>query len=101
MIRLKLAILALAFVFVGTAGAATGIRFVKLNPTDVARIPSQKLSCIVSKDSFLCVELGGFPRLSFYATKDGGDSDMGKFYVFRTEWSGAQMEMLSEHSRRD
>lgn len=101
MIRLKLAIPALALVFATAVGAATSIRLVKLKQGDVATVSSQRLSCITSKDSFLCVELGGFPRLSFYATKYGGDSGKGKFYIFRTEWSGAQMEALAEASRRD
>lgn len=99
--RLKLAIPALALAFATAAGATTSVRFLKLNAGDVAAVPSQRLSCITSKDSFLCVELGGFPRLSFYATKSGGDTGKGKFYIFRTEWSGAQMESLAEHSRRD
>jgi hypothetical protein len=101
LIRLKLVILILSFVFVATAGAATSVRLVKLKVNDVAMIQSNRLSCIVSKISFLCAELGGFPRLTFYANTTGGDAGKGEFFIFRSEWSGAQMELLAQESRRD
>jgi hypothetical protein len=99
--RVKFVILMLAFVFVASAGATTGIRLVELKPTDIAVIKKNRLNCSVSKTSFLCTESGRYPRLTFYSTTVGGDTGNGKFFIFRTQWKGADMEIKSQESRRD
>jgi hypothetical protein len=99
--RLKLAILALALVFVSSAGAATGARFLKIKPDDIVKVQENRLSCIVSDKSFLCAETGGFPKLTFYASTTGGDAGKGEFMIWRKERSGVQMELEAQESRRD
>jgi hypothetical protein len=100
MAHYKVVIFAFLTLFVSSAGAATGIRLITVKNGDFITVKGQRLQCIVTKANFNCTELGGWPRLSFHSSAEGGEKGKGEFFIFRQEEMVAQWFMLSQISRR-
>jgi hypothetical protein len=100
MAHYKVVILVLLLAFAASAGAATSIRFVTVKSGDFVTVKGQRLHCVVTKTNFNCTELGGWPRLSFFASSEGGEKGKGEFFIFRQEQMVAPIFMLTQMSRR-